>query len=121
MKQIKIKVDIRIETDSDFVIESGYHIDRKDGTLSKIKYNHVGYKIVLELKENENTISNIINFLKGIKIYSHKDYLEELLSKGIDKYEKQLLDIGLSSSIEDLLSGNYSFVVDVYKIETEYL
>ena len=121
MKLTKIKVNIRIETDSDFVIESGYHIDRKDGSLSKIKYSGEGYKIVLELRENENTISSIVNFLKGIKIHSHKDYLEELLSKGIEKYEKQLLDIGLSSSGEDLLSGNYSFVVDVCRVETEYL
>jgi hypothetical protein len=31
------------------------------------------------------------------------------------------MDIGLSSSGEDLLSGNYSFVADVSKVETEYL
>lgn len=109
-----IKVLIEVETDTDFsLIIPNYN-------LYKLEYNQ-DYKIELRL-DVESAKDDIIKFLKDIKINSSKDFHESTLTKSILDYQKQLDEIGISSSKFDLLGGgNWRFTIDVKKITEEFL
>lgn len=111
-----IKVVIRVETDSDFIL--GFPTFIKG--LKKIKKNE-DYYIELEFDE-KSAKKDLVTFLKGVDIKSSKEWHKETLSKGIIKYEDYMNQHGLTSSYNDLLGGgNWSFSVEVIKITQEYL
>lgn len=114
MISTKIKVVIKVETDGDFYLGFPKYIHG----LYKLKYNE-GYYIELHLSE-KTAKEKLIKFLKEIEIDSSKEYHKEDLKTGILNYEKQLNDIGLSSTYTDILGGgNWSFIVNVSRVWIE--
>ena len=106
------EVKIRIETDNDFNLD----FPKFRGPY-KIDYDGNRYKLTLVINTID-TKSVLLDFLKGIKINSCKEYHTEMLETCIKEYEKQLKDTDLKSCYIDILGGgNWSFLIDVYKWE----
>ena len=111
-----IKVVIKVETDSDFIL--GFPKFTKG--LRKIKYEG-DYEIQLEFPE-ESAIDDLLKFLKGIDIDSCKDWHKSTLDLGLARYEELLKSEGLTSSPFDLLGGgNWSFSILVFRVTEELI
>lgn len=112
-----IKVIITSETDGDFDLWFPKHI------IGLRKLERLGEEYTLELHYGESfSVRLLSEFLSEIEIHSCKDTHRDSLANGIAEYIAQLESEGISSCKHDLIGGgNWSFMVDVFRINEEWI
>lgn len=111
-----IKVEIKIETDCDFVIILPRDIQGLK-SFNRDEYEHLN--LILEFEERKAK-ECLISFLKDFDISTHKSTLHDNFNKNKDSYVDELHQ-GLRSSYDLLGGGNWSFCVHVSRFTIEEL
>lgn len=110
------KVKIKIDTDSDFILKFEH-------PNTEYKYKCLGGRIRATLYYNkleEQTIKDLINFLRSLHMDTQKEGLKYSFDASIYQYTEDLERMGLHSN-HNLMSGNYEMQVSVFNIESQYL
>lgn len=111
-----IRIELKAKTDGgDYKLN--YKIPESCNSY-KVKYN-LDYNLKLDFY-NADPKQAIIEFIESLEIVSHKDTFEYFY-EGIRKYVDDLYANGLHTCEGDLLSGNWSFDIQMYEIKREWL
>lgn len=112
-----IRIEIKAKTDG-----GDYKLNYKIPTscsVYKVKYD-LDYTIRLDFYNDEPTPA-IIEFIESLELISHKKDTFEYFYKDVKKYVDQIKTKGLHTCENDLLSGNWSFDVQIYDIKKQWL
>ncbi len=112
-----IRVEVKAKTDGgDYKV---HYVIPNSCNQYTISYD-LDYSLVLDFY-NPNPNNCIAEFIRSIRLTTHKGDSFDYFDKAIEKYADQLDVKGPHTHNDDLLSGNWSFDIQMYKIDKTWL